>query len=57
MALDIPTDHENRLINDIRERVRAWRNDGYPGTTPVTRKLLVHWAEDSSHRQLRPFFA
>ena len=57
MALDIPTDHENRLINDIRERVRAWRNDGYPGTAPVTRKLLVHWAEDSSHRQLRPFFA
>ena len=51
------TDTENELINDIRERVRAWRADGWPGVTSVTRKLLVHWADDTSHRQLRPFFA
>ncbi len=57
MSLDIPTDHENQTVNAVRERVSAWRNDGYPGATSVTRKLLVHWAEDSSHRQLRPFFA
>jgi len=57
LAMEFDTDTENRLVNAIRERVRAWRNDGFPGTTSVTRKLLVHWAEDSPHRQLRPFFA
>ncbi|MYD35107.1 MAG: hypothetical protein F4W98_14705 [Acidimicrobiales bacterium] len=57
MSLDIDTDEENQLVNAIRERVRAWRADGWPGTTSVTRKLLVHWCEDSSHRRLRPFFA
>jgi len=58
MSMDLGgTDTENELINDIRERVRAWRADGWPGVTSVTRKLLVHWADDTSHRQLRPFFA
>ena len=47
----------NKLINEIRNHVRAWRLAGYEGTTSVTRRLLVHWAEDSAHRQLRPFFA
>ncbi|MCY3894517.1 MAG: DEAD/DEAH box helicase family protein [Acidimicrobiaceae bacterium] len=58
MSMDLGgTDTENERINDIRERVRAWRADGWPGVTSVTRKLLVHWADDTSHRQLRPFFA
>jgi len=35
----------NSLINDIRARVDRWRAYGYPGVTPVTRKLLQHWAD------------
>ncbi len=57
MTLGLNTDDENQTINAVREQVGAWRDDGYPGATSVTRKLLVHWAEESSHRQLRPFFA
>src|SRR5690348_6086485 len=28
------------LANDLRDRVRHWRADGYPGTTPITHDLL-----------------
>jgi len=35
----------NSLINDIRSRVEVWRAQGYNGVTPVTRKLLLHWAD------------
>jgi type III restriction enzyme len=31
------------LPNRIRERVGAWRRNGYSGTTGVTRRLLNHW--------------
>jgi type III restriction enzyme len=44
---------ENVLINDIRGRVDQWREMGYPSTTAVTRKLLVHW---NSTDRLRPLF-
>jgi type III restriction enzyme len=37
----------NSLINDIRARVELWRARGYIGVTPVTRKLLQHWADPS----------
>jgi len=37
----------NSLINDIRARVDRWRAFDYPGVTPVTRKLLQHWADPS----------
>jgi type III restriction enzyme len=30
-------------VNEIRTRVRAWRERGYPNVTPVTRDLLEHW--------------
>ncbi|WP_345312388.1 BPTD_3080 family restriction endonuclease [Gordonia alkaliphila] len=37
---------ENRLINDIRKDVSYWRTTGrYEGVTPITRKLLEHWAD------------
>ncbi|MFZ6005765.1 MAG: BPTD_3080 family restriction endonuclease [Actinomycetota bacterium] len=35
----------NTLINDIRRQVETWRARGYNGVTPVTRKLLLHWAD------------
>jgi type III restriction enzyme len=31
------------LVNDIRNRVKAWRINNYPGITSVTRKLIEHW--------------
>ncbi len=31
------------LVDDIRQRVAHWRNDGWPGATAVTVELLNHW--------------
>jgi len=44
-------------VDDIRERVRQWRADGWPGTTAVTLALLQHWWDEdaASHRQW-PFY-
>ncbi len=44
----------NTLINDIRARVELWRAQGYNGVTPITRKLLHHWADP--HRENRVLF-
>lgn len=45
------------VVNDIRDRVRQWRTDGYPGTTTVTRDLLRHWFDDDRiPTATRPFF-
>ncbi|MHB1427452.1 MAG: BPTD_3080 family restriction endonuclease [Rhodocyclaceae bacterium] len=41
-------------VNEIRERVAAWRAAGYDGATAVTRRLLEHW-HDRSARQF-PFY-
>lgn len=36
----------NSLINDIRRDVARWRRGGeYAGVTPISRKLLQHWAD------------
>ncbi|MEL6716560.1 MAG: DEAD/DEAH box helicase family protein, partial [Planctomycetota bacterium] len=35
---------ENRLINQVRDRVGAWRRASYPSVTSTTRKLLNHWS-------------
>lgn len=42
------------VVNDLRSRVRAWREEGYPGTTMTTRDLFHHWFDET--RDLRPFF-
>jgi type III restriction enzyme len=42
------------LVNQIRERVDAWRAAECPGITSVTRSLLDHW-RDRAARQL-PFY-
>jgi type III restriction enzyme len=44
----------NSLINDIRARVELWRARGYGGVTPISRKLLQHWADP--HRDDRVLF-
>jgi type III restriction enzyme len=45
------------VVNDLRNRVRQWRADGYPGVTAVTRDLLRHWFDDGRKATAtRPFF-
>jgi len=39
-------------INEIRRRVGAWRERGYPGTTRVTRELLAYWSRPERERRL-----
>src|SRR5215212_8431419 len=31
------------LVNQVRGRVAAWREAGYPGVTGITKRLLEHW--------------
>jgi type III restriction enzyme len=60
---DVPGDAagtkiELKLVNRIRERVKAWREDpgeSYPGITRTTRELLQWWRMEG--RQQRLFFA
>jgi type III restriction enzyme len=42
-------------VNRIRDRVREWREGGYPGATQVTKSLFDHWFDDE--REMKPFFA
>lgn len=45
------------LVDTIRERVRQWRADGWPGTTAVTLELLQHWWDaDKVSRRQYPFY-
>lgn len=45
---------ENIFINRVREKVRAWRDGGYLGVTPVTKQLLKYW--NNSDRERKLFF-
>jgi len=51
---DIGEARELRLVNEIRERVKVWRNEGYPGIGRTTFELLQYWKRDG--RQKRLFF-
>ena len=42
-------------MNDIRQLVDAWRDDGYQGTSAVSRRLLHHWRSEDNVPRL--FFA
>lgn len=55
LELDFPVEsrpEENRLINDIRQRVGLWRANGYPHATQTTRRLLAHWNDPLRERRL-----
>jgi type III restriction enzyme len=59
-GFDFDLTHERReknsLINDVRRDVEKWRRGGqYPGVTPISRKLLQHWADPA--RENRVIFA
>lgn len=39
-------------VNLIRQRVREWRERGYPGVTSITRQILNHWRNPERERRL-----
>lgn len=45
---------ELESVNRLRDRLRVWRANGYPGVTHVTRDLLMQWRR--ADRPLRQFF-
>jgi len=46
---------ELKLVNRIREQVKTWRQQGYPGVTRTTLELIQHWRREG--REMRLFFA
>lgn len=52
---DPPSAYEMVLVNLVRQRVKAWRDQGYPGATRTTLELLQYWRREG--RQARLFFA
>jgi type III restriction enzyme len=44
------------LVNQIRPRVKAWREAGYPGVTSITKRLLNHWHDLETFDRRRFFF-
>ena len=36
---------ELKLVNQVRQAVADWREAGFPGVTPTTRDLIVHWTD------------
>lgn len=47
---------EIELVNKIRPRVKSWREDGYPGVTGITKRLLEHWQDPEERYDSRFFF-
>ena len=43
---------QNSLINDIRRQVELWRVRGYVGVTPISRKLMEHWADETREERV-----
>ena len=44
------------LVNQIRPRIKAWRETGYTGVTGITKRLLEHWYEPDERQDSRFFF-
>ncbi len=44
------------LVNDIRPRVKHWREEGYAGVTGVTKRLLQHWQDPEQRKDTKFFF-
>lgn len=47
---------ELKLVNEIRQRLDAWRAAEYPGVTTVTRSLLEHWRDRTPGVREYPFY-
>lgn len=48
LAADV---EENTFVNQLREEIKAWRENGYKGTALVTRRLLEWWFERDEERK------
>ena len=56
-AFDDPgTFVEIPLVNEIRIRIKNWREQDYPGVSGITKRLLEHWNDDSVRENRRLFF-
>ena len=44
------------LANQIRPRVKAWREAGYPGVSGISKRLLEHWRDPEQRDYRRLFF-
>lgn len=44
------------LVNKIRPRIKKWREQGYPGVTGITKRLLPHWQDPEERKDRRFFF-
>ncbi len=44
------------LVNQVRPRVRAWREKGYRNVSGITRRLLEHWTNPEEFEARRFFF-
>ena len=42
----------NSLINQVRDDVELWRARQYEHVTHITRKLLLHWADDTRENRI-----
>ncbi|MCR4443228.1 MAG: DEAD/DEAH box helicase family protein [Peptococcaceae bacterium] len=45
-----------KLVNEIRPRVKKWREEGYPGVTGITKRLLSYWNDPEERLDRRFFF-
>ena len=44
------------LVNQIRPRIKKWREASYPGATGITKRLLQHWHDSEQRDPNRRFF-
>jgi type III restriction enzyme len=44
------------LVNQIRPRIKRWREACYPGVTGITKRLLQHWWDPEQRESDRRFF-
>lgn len=43
---------ENKLVNQIRARVKLWREGRHPGVTPTTARLIAYWTDPQREKKL-----
>jgi len=43
------------LVNELRKAVYTWREQGYSGTTPTTKRLLQYWFNEDHLIEKEPF--
>lgn len=54
-ALTDESVEKNDKIDQLRDQLRVWRLQGYPGVTAISRKLLLYWSD--YNREDRILFA